>query len=337
MSKYRFKTKEEFQKISDWHVFDQFECPKNWSSIGTMNIYLGQDISDEYNFLIEQKKIFYIDSWAFQYKDIVLKTVDIKCPSFNKGDYIEVIKTNATDEEWVSIGKIDIPFREGDTFTVYSIFDVDKSVQLKPFGSWFPSSLFKLISPSTNKSYTIKDFRVGQKVKVVSLTASDKDWESLGKIKVHFTIGQILTISKFTCGICVKEDTSYAYPACIFEPCEEAIIDSKDCTIEKLISEAKSRYPKGTTFYPLHILTKAKHCIITNDHFEVLGDRVYAMTDDKKYCSTESRYGNNTTYNRIVYEKGKWAEVFLKSSFVSTSISNIGKYVLSITSNIEKI
>ena len=47
MSKYRFKTEEEFKKDKLWD--DKNGCPLGWVSTGSMDKYLGEDIPKKYN------------------------------------------------------------------------------------------------------------------------------------------------------------------------------------------------------------------------------------------------------------------------------------------------
>ena len=47
MSKYRFKTKEQFIRDGLWD--EKYNCPDNWASNEEMNKYLGKDVPDELN------------------------------------------------------------------------------------------------------------------------------------------------------------------------------------------------------------------------------------------------------------------------------------------------
>lgn len=79
MSKYRFKTEEEFKKDDQW-VYDRPSHPVGWNDDGIMNAYMGQEIPDEYNSKIELHKSFKMENWIFEPEDCVLneeKEVDI--------------------------------------------------------------------------------------------------------------------------------------------------------------------------------------------------------------------------------------------------------------------
>ena len=71
MSKYRFKTKEEF--IRDGLRNDKYDCPDEWAWDGQMNKYLGMDVPDEISTYCNKKEDFEYDGWLFQNTDYVLK------------------------------------------------------------------------------------------------------------------------------------------------------------------------------------------------------------------------------------------------------------------------
>ena len=71
MSKYRFKTREEFIRDGLWDEKDN--CPYYWNSDGEMNEYLGKDVPDEYVVNCDEDKNFKYDGWLFQNTDYVLK------------------------------------------------------------------------------------------------------------------------------------------------------------------------------------------------------------------------------------------------------------------------
>lgn len=54
MSKYRFKTIEEFKECGDWvNYHNGHEGPSHWNDQGKMNEFYGQDIPDEFNETID--------------------------------------------------------------------------------------------------------------------------------------------------------------------------------------------------------------------------------------------------------------------------------------------
>jgi hypothetical protein len=92
MSKYRFKTEEEFKADGQWDKINH--CPIGWNSDGEMNHYLGQDVPEEYNesiedgqYFYEDGKYFYIDGWTFESTNCILKeNVSFKKGKWYKGE-----------------------------------------------------------------------------------------------------------------------------------------------------------------------------------------------------------------------------------------------------------
>lgn len=78
-----------------------------------------------------------------------------------------------------------------------------------------------------------------------------------------------------------------------------------------LIEEAKKRYPIGTRFCPAHIESTISYfCIIVNSNFINTGNIITNCLENGDYFDRDCdpQYGNND-YNRIVYYKGKWANI----------------------------
>jgi hypothetical protein len=101
MSKYRFKTREEFYRDGQWN--DEYDCPVGWNESGDMNHYLGEDIPI---YLYEKCDVggdFTDDGWFFQPTDYVLKEEDYtgrwikaivdnpSCTSVKLGEVIQII------------------------------------------------------------------------------------------------------------------------------------------------------------------------------------------------------------------------------------------------------
>ena len=122
MSKYRFKTKEEFIRDGLWDEKDN--CPKFWSHSGEMNKYLGTDVPDEFNVYCDKKEDFYYDGWFFKRNEYVLKEQQKYFPDLSQhiGRYIRALVDNPNSGSRVykgDIGKIinkgqvDFPNRKG--------------------------------------------------------------------------------------------------------------------------------------------------------------------------------------------------------------------------------
>jgi hypothetical protein len=102
MSKYRFKTQEEFIRDGQWD--DDNHCPEGWSQSGEMNHYLGEDVPEGANESCDLHEGFDVDGWWFESTNYVLKeSSDITfyvqyCTEFTEGVYnalMEWCKTNS--------------------------------------------------------------------------------------------------------------------------------------------------------------------------------------------------------------------------------------------------
>lgn len=352
MSKYRFKTEEEFSKDGTWNISQ--ECPEGWSWSGEMNEYLGTDVPVQFNHFIDSSasldssvvssKIFHLNGWSFNISNCILKVPVFK---FKEREIVKVIKTNASEEDWKHIGKISVDFNVGDILTVLSC--TNYSVKFNICGNWYPISMFEKYD-KTIKEYTVKDFTEGQSVRVITTEASSVHWAAVGKIKFPYNIGEILTIERIGAGLIFTTSKGYSYPACMFEPVNDVVVDKKKISDLDLLAEAKRRYPIGTKFIPAHISRDDTFCIITNENFEKNGDNIISFTDDfLKYThGSNSRYGN-CSYNRLVYDNGNWATIIppdipipliIPEQFLHQELENqknVGKYIFSIANDVKKL
>ena len=90
---------------------------------------------------------------------------------------------------------------------------------------------------------------------------------------------------------------------------EEIIEETKE---QKLIKEAYKRYPIGTKFIPAHISNDLNSfCIISDDSFFIFeGNAITSVINSFNFFDNTNnpKYGN-TTYNRVVFDDGKWATI----------------------------
>ena len=71
MSKYRFKTKEEFIRDGQWDY--EHNVPVEWPTSGEMNSFLGADIIEDLTKVCDSKGSYFLKGWHFSSKDYVLK------------------------------------------------------------------------------------------------------------------------------------------------------------------------------------------------------------------------------------------------------------------------
>jgi hypothetical protein len=78
MTKYRFKTKEEFKKSGDWVRYSAaYSGPSYWNDKGNMDKFYGQDVPDEFNEQIEAETEFSYDNWSFRAEECILNSIEL--------------------------------------------------------------------------------------------------------------------------------------------------------------------------------------------------------------------------------------------------------------------
>ena len=108
MSKYRFKTAQEFIRDGLWNHCDDVPC--GWNSEGEMNKYLGMDVPEEFNSKCDGKQGINFDDWFFNPCDYVLKDeaslvgryikalIDYpNAVGVKKGEYIKIVSKRSID------------------------------------------------------------------------------------------------------------------------------------------------------------------------------------------------------------------------------------------------
>lgn len=121
VSKYRFKTAQEFASEGRWSKsWGGVYVPEEWEVCGDMNCYLGQDVPQELNQevdeAIEKCTEFELNDWIFSYADVVLKN-----PS--QPEMIDLRKKVASQEE------INTVLQDNSGSTIYIKSPIISSVQ----------------------------------------------------------------------------------------------------------------------------------------------------------------------------------------------------------------
>lgn len=94
---------------------------------------------------------------------------------------------------------------------------------------------------------------------------------------------------------------------------------------DDLISEAKKRYPLGTKFKPAYVGDTTNYCIVTEDSvFEKYGDQIMLTVNGEYWIDRENPKYGNTNCNRVVYYKGKWAEIVSDGQGINTYGLKVG-------------
>ena len=78
MTKYRFKTEEEFKDDGLWiEQYDGHGTPQTWNHQGDMNHFMGQNIPDTFINRIESGKEFDYDNWTFRSNNCILNSTEL--------------------------------------------------------------------------------------------------------------------------------------------------------------------------------------------------------------------------------------------------------------------
>ena len=75
MTKYRFKTEEEFKEDDLWNY--EICAPNGWNDQGAMNEYLGKNIPDAFNDEIDKNIAFSASDWRFQPNNCILNSTEL--------------------------------------------------------------------------------------------------------------------------------------------------------------------------------------------------------------------------------------------------------------------
>jgi hypothetical protein len=93
MSKYRFKTKQEFINddlwIPDRHSSSHNGYPEEWAEDGDMNKYMGEEIPTKFNKYIESGDDFQMNSWTFRPEHDVIEVIE---PEISIDEALEQVK-----------------------------------------------------------------------------------------------------------------------------------------------------------------------------------------------------------------------------------------------------
>jgi len=278
MSKYRFKTEKEFKRDSLW-IKDH---PNGWTSSGSMNQYLGQDIPDKYNRFCDANKDFSYETWSFSPNDYVLKEESFVLP-FN---WCIKVDRNCQPEEvykWRNISWVDAGYICHDKDWKARVFSSDTEITLEQFKQHVlkESPVVETIveTPNQEEDYTGRTI----KALVDHPEGTDVKKGEVIKIKEILDIVSCYTLEKTKAG---TEGMVIIKPLNLsnWELVSEDDVDMKD-----IQEEAKKRFPIGCKFIPAD--SHKTHTLI-EDYctYEIHG----------KYIWAHNGHGH-------LYEDGKWA------------------------------
>jgi hypothetical protein len=276
MSKYRFKTEEEFKRDGLWVNNN----PYGWNSSGCMNKYLGQDIPDSYNTICDKYEKFIYETWSFLPSGYVLKETAFVLPS----KWCVKVDRDCQPEEvykWRQCSWVDAGYINSSTIWTGVVLDNYTEITLEQF-----------------KQHVLKESPVVESPKEISMDSIQEE------AKKRFPIGCKFIPLYITDTYTLKEDTTTytIYKKSIFAhymsgelynngewatlvslPESEAI-DMKD-----IQEEAKKRFPIGCKFIP------------------VGSTNIYTLLEDS--CTYKIHYKHIYAHDchGSLYNNGKWA------------------------------
>lgn len=285
MSKYRFKTEEEFKRDGLWNK----NRPFKWVSV--MNRYLGQDIPDKYNRFCDANKDFSYETWSFSSDDYVLKEIQPEytvgkwygCTKWDLGDFVKLERVH--DEqvyftECLNSGKYQNKRKNWWSFVLAPLFEADMSIVSSLLPDGHPDKItteeYSFVLPS---KWCIKVDRDCQPEEVYK-------WRDLTWVES----GYINYTAEWTGGIKHNhtEITLEQFKQHVLK--ESSVVETtKEIDMKEIQEEAKKRFPIGCKFIPAD--SHKTHTLIQDSRtYEIRG----------KYIWAHSGHGH-------LYEDGKWA------------------------------
>lgn len=275
MSKYRFKTKEEFKRDGLWTK----DHPDKWTTSGSMNKYLGQDIPDSYNITCDKQEKLYYETWTFRNCDYVLKEESFVLPS----NWCVKVDRNCQPEEvykWRQCSWIDAGYINNSTIWTDVVLDNYTEITLEQFKQHVLKESPIVESPK-EENY------VGRTIKALVNHPEGTDVKKgeIIKIKEITYNNQFYTLEKTKAG---SEGMVITRPINLsnWELVSESpkAIDMKD-----IQEEAKKRFPIGCKFIPIDS-TDTYTLIEDSSTYKIYSKNIWA----------QSMHGS-------LYSDGKWA------------------------------
>jgi len=184
--------------------------------------------------------------------------------------------------------------------------------------------------------------KVGDKVRITrSAKTYENGWQNSWVPGMNNYVGtkSTITIDESESGFYLG---GYSFPHFVLEKVddksssdiEEEASEFTSEEKEKLIKEAKKRYPIGSKVLPPHVdhRNENEYFIVRAHNFEFVSGSLYAPTKmGLQWVPTSASdfvYYGNTTYNRVLFHKTRWAKVI---GHVDENVSTSGENSSSVT------
>jgi hypothetical protein len=280
MSKYRFKTEEEFKRDGLWDKYS----PVKW--VSSMNYYLGKDVPEKFNRDCDYEVAFHYNCWAFSSQDYVLKEVQSEytkgkwygCKRWSsKMDFVKL--TKAVDDqayftECINNGEYQNEKENWWAFVGDSLFEADMSIISPLLPDGHPDKIVtKESSFVLPEKWCIKVERNSQPKEVRQWRGCD--WKDGGYInrsgawlpRPHSGYTEI-TFEQFKQYVLTPSD--------VVKTLDEEHKQEEKIDMRAIQEEAKRRFPIGCKYISASLSTGVK--ILSQDRitYSIYGDMIYA-------------------------------------------------------------
>jgi hypothetical protein len=296
MSKYRFKTKEEFKRDGLWTK----DHPDKWTTSGSMNKYLGQDIPDSYNITCDKQEKLYYETWTFRNCDYVLKEESFVLPS----NWCVKVDRNCQPEEvykWRQCCWIDAGYINNSTIWTGVVLDNYTEITLEQFKQHVLKESPVVESPK-EENY------VGRTIKALVKSPQGTGVQLGEEIKILIKENKDTYILERTARDFSNMRINIPLDLSDWELLPES---PKEIDMKDIQEEAKKRFPIGCKFIPIDYITT--YTLIEDDC-------TYKIKD--KYIFAHNRHG-------YLYINGKWATL-VSSPETTKEMFHEGDYIVTL-------
>ena len=324
MSKYRFKTEEEFKRDGLWNK----NRPNMWATSGNMNKYLGKDIPDKYNRFCDVNKDFSYEGWSFSNDDYVLKEIQPEytvgkwygCTKWDSGDFVKlerVYDEQVYFTECLNSGKYQNKRKNWWSFVLAPLFEADMSIVSSLLPDGHPD---KIVSEETSFVLPSKWCIKLTEENVVTLG----NWRSSGplKNKRYVEEGWYLHTPKHSAKGYNEPTKDPDYTEITFEQFKQHILKEspvvespKEIDMKDIQEEAKKRFPIGCKFIPVN------------------STNTYTLIEDSYTYTIHSKQIYAHDCHGTLYNNGKWATLVSLPESKEESIPEYVECIKSITNS----
>ena len=280
MSKYRFKTKEEFIHEDLWD--NTYNTPYGWNFRGGMNMYLGTNVPEEFDMDCVKNKGFKYNDWVFSKNDYVLKEQQEYFD--NKSTHIDFTSNIEPLKDLSEIQKY-LPNEHPDKITSSEFKKGEYIVLIGNGQSKTGSSTVQTDSYIQNHCYKVRESNVFLRSELDSCGSTTNGWKCIpyNPNKFHKTRNWRYATQ--------EEINEYERRG---KPYDVTELHKKELSMKEIQEECKKRFPIGCTY----IDTDGDKHVLKEDSYtyEIRLNKIFA-------------HGGAG----CLYKNGKWAKLVSSS------------------------